>query len=61
MVNKLLRHLATIGNVVFILWMLYNGIDEGFKAPRAQIISILTLIILLILNIGLINSNPKNN
>jgi len=25
------KSVVAIGNILFILWILYNGIDEGFK------------------------------
>ena len=28
---KLFKYLAIAGNVLFILWVSYNGIDEGFS------------------------------
>ena len=28
---KLFNYLAIAGNVLFILWVTYNGIDEGFQ------------------------------
>ncbi len=31
-----LRYAAIVGNVVFLLWILFNGINEGFKAPLAE-------------------------
>ena len=48
---KNLKYLAIAGNVLFILWLAYNGIDEGFKASNYQFISYITLIALLLLNI----------
>jgi hypothetical protein len=51
---KFLRYLTIIGNAIFVLWILYNGIDEGFKANLVQIVSYLSLIFLLILNIFLL-------
>ena len=47
----LLRYAAIIGNVFFILWMLYNGINEGFKAPLAQKCIYLAMFLLLAINI----------
>lgn len=52
---KLLRYAATFGNVVFVLWMLFNGIDEGFRgATGPQIASYIGLTVLLGLNTLLI-------
>ena len=48
------KTIAIIGNILFILWMLYNGMDEGFKAGPVELVSIVGLIGLLILNTILI-------
>lgn len=45
---------AIAGNIVFILWIIFNGIDEGFKATLPEKISYLTLIALLITNVFII-------
>ncbi len=45
-----LKVLAVAGNGLFILWMLYNGIDEGFRASAYQLASYLGLTLLLLLN-----------
>ena len=29
--STLIKYLAIAGNVLFILWVTYNGIDEGFQ------------------------------
>ncbi len=31
-----LRYAAIVGNVLFILWILFNGIREEFKAPLTE-------------------------
>lgn len=49
-IYKILKYLAIFGNTVFVLWILYNGIDEGFKGTPIQIVVYLALISLLILN-----------
>lgn len=54
-VLSLLRIIAIAGNVVFILWITYNGIDEGFKGTLPQIASYIGLTALLILNIVLLS------
>ncbi len=53
--TKLLRYLAILGNGFFILWTLYNGINEGFKATPLQIDSFIILWIVLSLNIILLS------
>jgi len=54
---KLLRYAALFGDVVYILWLLYNGIDEGFKGINTvQGLAATGMILLLILNIALLNN-----
>jgi hypothetical protein len=48
--HKSLGYIAVLGNILFILWLLYNGIDEGFKATPYQLMSYIGLTLLLILN-----------
>ncbi len=50
LIYNLLRIAALSGNILFILWMLFNGIDEGFKATPYQLASYLSLTALLVLN-----------
>ena len=52
---KPLRYLAILGNVLFILWITFNGIDEGFSGTIYQKLSYIGLVSLLVLNIGLLN------
>lgn len=42
--------IAVIGNIFFILWILYNGINEGFEGTLPEKISYITLMGLLALN-----------
>ena len=48
--STLLKYLAISGNVLFVLWVSYNGIAEGFKGTIYQIMSYIGLVILLALN-----------
>ena len=48
--SRILKYCAVAGNVLFILWMLYNGMDEGFRATPYQLASYLGLTLLLLLN-----------
>jgi hypothetical protein len=50
----LLTYLAVAGNILFVLWLLFNGMDEGWKATPYQIMSYLGLTFLLALNTYLI-------
>jgi len=49
----ILFYIALIGDVAYILFLLYNGIDDGFKF-NLQSIAPIGMIILLILNIILL-------
>jgi hypothetical protein len=50
LVFKLLRLAAVCGNVVFVLWIIYNAIDDGFQGTPYEIASGIGLILLLSLN-----------
>jgi len=53
---KLLRYAALFGDAVYILWLLYNGIDEGFRGINTvQGVAVMGMIVLLILNIILLS------
>lgn len=47
---RLFYYLVLFGNLIFILWITYNGIDEGFKGTIYQKLSYVGLVILLSLN-----------
>lgn len=52
---KYLRYIALAGNALFILWIAYNGIDEGSRTVgRLEIVSLVALVCLLVLNIALL-------
>jgi len=53
------KYAAVAGNVGFVLWILYNGINEGFKGTIYEIISYAGLIILLSLNTALLLLKQK--
>jgi len=48
------KYLAIAGNVLFILWVTYNGIDEGFSGRLVEKVSYVGLMMLLALNTVLI-------
>ena len=52
--STLLKYLAVAGNVLFILWITYNGIDEGFQGTLVQKTSYIALMLLLLLDTILI-------
>ena len=57
--NFLLRFAAISGNVLFILWVTYNGINEGFRGTVPQKMSYAGLMCLLLLNCYLILAKSK--
>ncbi len=57
---SLLRYAAIWGNVLFILWMLLNGINEGFKDSFMEKIKYISMFVLLAINSILLCSKvPK--
>ena len=57
--HELLTYAAVAGNGLFILWMLYNGMDEGWHATPYQLLSYAGLTFLLILNTYLVLRRPR--
>ena len=52
---NLIKYFVIIGDVAYILFLLYNGIDEGFKdIGSVQSIAPVGMIFLLVLNIFLL-------
>jgi len=45
-----LCYVAIAGNILFVLWILYNGMNEGFRGTRLEVVSYIGLIALLVLN-----------
>ena len=45
-----LRFTAIAGNILLVLWVTFNGIDEGFKGTIYQKLSYIGLVLLLVLN-----------
>jgi hypothetical protein len=59
-IKQVIKILAITGNVFFILWILYNGINEGFQGTLLEKISYLTLIGLLAVNSILLAGKARN-
>ena len=53
------RYAALAGNILFVLWIWYNGINEGFKATVMQKIVFISLTMLLITNSILLFTKPN--
>jgi hypothetical protein len=57
---KIFKYIALFGNLLFILWMLYNGMDEGFIGVTGpEIVSYIGITLLLILNSALLLKKNK--
>jgi hypothetical protein len=55
---KKLRNIAIAGNSIFILWIIWNGIDEGARnVGRVEILALTSLLLLLALNIYILLKN----
>lgn len=52
--NFLLRGITIIGNIVFILWMLNYAVARGSAISITEVMSYVSLIILLALNTSLL-------
>lgn len=49
-----LRYLALTGNTLFILWITYRDIGQGFHGTPMQAVSYIFIVFLLLLNSSLI-------
>jgi len=49
-----LRYAAIAGDVVFMLWILRNGLEEGFRGTPVELASFAGLTVLLALNAALL-------
>ena len=56
---NLFKYIAVAGNILFILWVTYNGIDEGFRGTLVEKASYVGLMLLLVLNMVLILRKEK--
>ncbi len=54
-------YLAIAGNVLFIFWIMFNAMDEGFKGTLPEKISFFAMIALLAANAILLHNQIKNN
>lgn len=58
-IYDLFKYLAVAGNALFVLWVTYNGIDEGFGGTLVQKVSYVGLMLLLVLDMVLILRKGK--
>ena len=59
--KSLLTLLTITGNIVFVLWILYNGINEGFSGTLPEKLSYLGLMVLLSVNACLLIAGSGKN
>jgi len=57
--HAMFRYIAIAGNALYFLWILYNGIAEGFSARGVRLASYIGILALLIFNIVLHISSRK--
>jgi SNF family Na+-dependent transporter len=57
--TALLSLAAIAGNILFTLWILYNGINEGFQGTTIEKLSYVTLMGLLVVNAFLLIRNRR--
>ncbi|QIS20956.1 hypothetical protein [Nocardia terpenica] len=50
-----LKLTSIAGSALFILWILYNGMDSGWTGTRPEIVSYIAIMTLLALNIALMS------
>jgi len=55
----LLSLAAIAGNILFVLWTLYNGINEGFRGTTIEKISYISLMGLMTVNAFLLIRNRR--
>jgi hypothetical protein len=60
-IHNLFNFIAIAGNGIYVLWILVNGIEEGFKGTLVQMASFIGLLFLLALNTILLLRNEKAN
>jgi len=56
--TALVKKLAIAGNLIFILWILYNGINENFEGTMPEKVSYITLMGLLAANSFFLMKKP---
>ena len=56
---KFLTALAIVGNIVYVLWITYNGLDEGFSGSAVQSVSYIGIMLLLALDAVLLIRKSK--
>ena len=55
-VRPWLRYVGIIGNVVYFLWIVRYGINEGFHGSLVEVVSVIGLLVLLFFNVALLST-----
>jgi len=58
-VRSWIRYFVIAGNVVFVLWIIRNGMEAGFRGRPVEVASWVGLIVLLVLNAVLLWREDK--
>lgn len=58
-VRSWIRHFVIAGNAVFVLWIIRNGMEAGFRGRPVEVASGVGLIALLVLNAALLWREDK--
>lgn len=58
-VRSWIRHFVIAGNAVFVLWIIRNGMEAGFRGRPVEVASWVGLIALLVLNAVLLWREDK--
>jgi predicted PurR-regulated permease PerM len=53
------RYLAMAGDVAYILWIVYNAVDDGFRTRGVELVALTGLLLLLVLNIVLLSRRER--
>ena len=59
-ITNLIRPVIITGNILFVLWILYNGISEGFAGTMVEKFSYIALMGLLTCNALLLSMKKKS-
>lgn len=57
----IIRYATISGNILIILWVLFNAMDEGFKGTLPEKISFVVVISLLAANTWLLLNKSQNH
>ncbi|MCB1059311.1 MAG: hypothetical protein KDB65_03685 [Calditrichaeota bacterium] len=59
-ISHLIRSLVIAANILFILWILFNGMNENWSGTPVEKVSYSSLVVLLILNAYLLSRRRRS-